>query len=62
MIGFLIWIIGVVLTVKAGVEVWKLDVDPVKKLVVIVLIVISSWIGLGVYYLFAKDRLASWLK
>lgn len=35
MIGFIIWIIGVVLT---------------------------SWLGIAVYYLVAKDKLATWLK
>lgn len=36
MIGFIIWIIGVVLTIKAAIEIWNLNVDPVKKIVVIV--------------------------
>ena len=62
MITFIIWIIGVVLTVKAALEIWKLNVDSVKKLVVIVVLVLTSWIGLAVYYLFAKDRLEGWLK
>ena len=39
MIGFIIWIIGVVLTIKAAIEIWNLNVDPVKKIVVIVLLV-----------------------
>lgn len=48
MIGFIIWIIGVVLTIKAAIEIWNLNVDPVKKI--------------AVYYLVAKDKLATWLK
>ncbi|MGM9765418.1 MAG: hypothetical protein ACI3ZO_03580 [Candidatus Cryptobacteroides sp.] len=62
MITFIIWIIGVVLTIKAAMEIWKLNVDSVKKLVVIVLLVLTSWLGLAVYYLLAKDKLAEWLK
>lgn len=62
MIGFIIWIIGVVLTIKAAVEIWNLNVDPVKKIVVIVLLVLTSWLGIAVYYLVAKDKLATWLK
>lgn len=61
MIGFIIWIIGVVLTIKAAIEIWNLNVDPVKKIVVIVLLVLTSWIGIAVYYLVAKDKLATWL-
>lgn len=62
MIGFIIWIVGVVLTIKAAIEIWNLKVDPVKKIVVIVLLVLTSWIGIAVYYLVAKDKLATWLK
>lgn len=62
MIGFIIWIIGVVLTIKAAIEIWNLNVDPVKKIVVIVLLVPTSWLGIAVYYLVAKDKLATWLK
>lgn len=62
MIGFIIWIIGVVLTIKAAIEIWNLNVDPVKKIVVIVLLVLTSWLGIVVYYLVAKDKLATWLK
>ena len=62
MIGFVIWIIGVVLTIKAAIEIWNLNVDPVKKIVVIVLLVHTSWLGIAVYYLVAKDKLATWLK
>lgn len=62
MIGFIIWIIGVVLTIKAAIEIWNLNVDQVKKIVVIVLLVLTSWLGIAVYYLVAKDKLATWLK
>ena len=62
MIAFIIWIIGLVLTVKAALEVWNLNVDTVKKIVVIVLLVITNWVGIAVYYLVAKDKLAEWLK
>ena len=62
MIGIIIWIIGVVLTIKAAIEIWNLNVDPVKKIVVIELLVLTSWLGIAVYYLVAKDKLATWLK
>lgn len=58
MIGFIIWIIGVVLTIKAAVEILNLNVE----IVVIVLLVLTSWLGIAVYYLVAKDKLAIWLK
>jgi hypothetical protein len=62
MIGFIIWIIGLVLTIKAAIEIWHLHADGVKKLLVIIILLLTSWIGLLVYYFYAKDKLASWLK
>lgn len=38
MIGFIIWIIGVVLCVKAVLEIMKWPVDGVKKLLVAIII------------------------
>ncbi|MBE6284001.1 MAG: hypothetical protein E7098_06640 [Mediterranea massiliensis] len=62
MIGTIIWIIGVVLAVKAVLEIWKWDVDTVKKLLVAILILITSWIGLAVYYFWGRQNLPQMLK
>lgn len=62
MIGFIIWIIGLILTIKAALEIWKTNGDTVKKLLFIIILLITSWIGLIVYYLFAKDKITEWVK
>lgn len=62
MVGFIIWLVGLILTIKACLEIWKLPVDGVKKLLAIIVLLITSWVGLLVYYFFAKDKLAGWLK
>ena len=62
MIGFIIWIIGLVPTIKAGMEMWKTNGDMAKKLLFIVLIIITSWLGLAFYYFYAKDKVAEWVK
>ena len=62
MIGTIIWIIGVVLAVLAVFEIWKWDVDTVKKLLVAILILITSWIGLAVYYFWGRQNLPQMLK
>ncbi len=56
-----IYILGLVLTVMAAVDIWKINADGIKKLVVIVLLLLTSWIGIAFYYLYAKDKLAGWL-
>lgn len=62
MIVTLIWIIGVVLTVKAALEIWKMNVDTVKRLLAIVLLLMTSWLGLAFYYFYAQDKLEGWLR
>ena len=60
--GFIIWIVGLVLCIKAVLEIWKWNVDTVKKLLVIVLVLLTSWIGLAVYYFWGRQNLPQMLK
>jgi hypothetical protein len=62
MIGFIIWIIGVVLAVKAVLEIMRWNVDGVKKLLVAILVLLTSWIGLAVYYFWGRENLPQMLK
>lgn len=62
MLAFIIWIVGLILTIKACLEIWKLPVDGAKKLLTIIVLLLTSWVGLIIYYFFAKDKLADWLK
>ena len=61
MIAKAIYVCGIVLTVLAAIDIWKMNVDSIKKLVVTVLLVLTNWIGIAFYYLYAKDRLEDWL-
>lgn len=62
MIGFIIWIVGLVLAIKAALEIFHLEGDMVKKLLFIILLLCTSWVGLLVYYLFARDNMSQWVK
>lgn len=62
MIGFIIWIIGLILAIKAVLEIMKWNVDGVKKLLVAILVLLASWIGLAVYYFWGRDNLPQMLK
>lgn len=62
MIGFIIWITGVVLAVKAVLEIMRWNVDGVKKLLVAILVLLTSWIGLAVYYFWGRENLPQMLK
>ena len=62
MIGFVIWIIGLILTFRAAIEIWNINAAVEKRLIAIVLIVLTSWLGLLFYYFYVKERMAGWLK
>ena len=62
MISFLIWIVGVVLAVKAVLEILKMPINMVGKVISSVLVLFCSWIGLAIYYFYAKDKLVDWFK
>ena len=62
MISFIIWIIGIVLCIKAAIEILSLEGDFLKKAVALILLLLTSWVGLAVYYFFAKDKMAGWVK
>lgn len=62
MLEFIIWLVGLILCIKAVIEIWNLNGDFAKKLLFIILILLTSWVGLVVYYFFAKDKIAGWIK
>ena len=62
MIGTIIYIVGIILCIKAVLEILKMNIGLAGKIISIVILLATSWIGLIVYYLFAKERLTSWFK
>ena len=62
MIGLIIWIIGLVLAIKAALEIYRLEGDFIKKLLFIILVLCTSWLGLCVYYFFAREKMIEWVK
>jgi len=60
--GSIIYIIGVVLSVIAVLDILKKPISLVGKIISAVLVLATSWIGLAVYFLYAKDKLTTWFK
>lgn len=58
----LVYIVGVVLSIVAVVDIFKKPISLIGKIICAVLVLATSWIGLAVYFLFAKDRLTKWFK
>ena len=58
----LVYIVGIVLSIIAVVDIFKKPISLVGKVICAVLVLATSWIGLAVYFLFARDRLTTWFK
>ena len=58
----IIYIIGIVLSVLAVLDILKKPISLVGKIICAALVLLTSWIGLLVYYLYAKDHITEWFK
>ena len=58
MIGFIIWLVGVICCIKCIMDVWsKKHVDNLIKILLTLGLLCFSWIGLAVYYFLLRNRL-----
>jgi hypothetical protein len=62
MISFLIWLVGTILAIKAVLEILKMHIGMAGKVISAVVVLCTSWVGLAVYYFYAKDKLVDWFK
>ncbi|MBQ2133283.1 MAG: hypothetical protein II202_04260 [Bacteroidales bacterium] len=60
--GTIIWLVGTILAIKAVLEVFKKNISTGWKIIWSVLLLVTGWIGLAVYYFYAKDKIEGWSK
>ena len=60
--GTIIYIAGLVLAILAVLDIFKKPISTAGKLITAVLVLLTSWLGLIIYYLYAKDHLTEWFK
>ena len=56
----LLYVIGVVLSVLAVIDILKKPISVAGKIITAVVVLLTSWVGLAVYYFYAKDHLTEW--
>ncbi|MBQ1912493.1 MAG: hypothetical protein II171_02920 [Bacteroidales bacterium] len=62
MLASILYIVGIVLAVLAVIDILKKPISLVGKVICAALVLLTSWIGLLVYYLYAKDHITEWFK
>lgn len=58
----IIYTIGLVLSILAVIDICKKPISLVGKVISSVLVLLLSWVGLLIYYLYAKNHLTEWFK
>jgi|P827metagenome_2_1110787.scaffolds.fasta_scaffold00065_5 uncharacterized protein YacL len=58
----IIYIVGLVLAVLAVIDIIKKPISMVGKVICSVIVLCTSWLGLAVYYLYAKNHITDWFK
>lgn len=62
MISTIIYIAGLVLAILAVIDIFKKPISLIGKIIASVIVVLTSWIGILVYYLYAKNHITEWFK
>ncbi len=58
----IVYLAGLVLAILAVIDIFKKPIGIVGKIITAVLVLATSWIGLVVYYLYAKNHITEWFK
>ena len=58
----IIWLIGLVLSIMAVLDIFKKNISTPWKLIWSLLVLATSWIGLAVYFFYAKKHIEIWCK
>ncbi|MCQ2305988.1 MAG: hypothetical protein MJ000_00290 [Bacteroidales bacterium] len=62
MVGTIIYILGVILGVKAVIEIFREPISGTGKLITTLVVLLLSWIGIAIYYVFMRGNLTKWFK
>ena len=57
MLGFIIWLVGVICCIWCIKDVWAKNLDTVIKILLTIGLLVCSWIGLAIYYFLLRNRL-----
>ena len=58
----IVYLAGLVLAILAVIDIFKKPIGLVGKIITAVIVLATSWIGLAVYYLYAKNHITEWFK
>ena len=60
--GTIIWMVGLICSIWCVLDILKKPIGIVGKLVMAVVVLATSWLGLALYYFWARHHVTSWFK
>lgn len=57
MIGSIVYILGLLAAVWCVLDIWKKNCDLPVKILATVLVLLTSWVGLAVYYFIVRNKI-----
>lgn len=62
MIGTVIWLVGVVCAIWCVLDIFKKTISTGGKVIASLVVLLTSWGGLAVYFLYGRDHLQEWFR
>ena len=60
--GNILYYIGIVCAIWCVFDIWKKPITVFGKVLCSVIVLVTSWIGLAVYYFWARNHVGEWFK
>ncbi len=60
--GTLIWLAGLICAIWCVLDIFKKPISIVGKLILTVIVLATSWLGLVLYYFWARHHVTTWFK
>lgn len=60
--GTLIWLAGLVCAIWCVLDILKKPITLPGKLITAVVVLLTSWVGLALYYFWARKHITTWFK
>ena len=60
--GTILYLAGLVCAIWCVIDIFKKPIGLVGKLITAIAVLATSWLGLAIYYFWARHKLTSWFK
>lgn len=57
MLAKIVYILGVIVAIWCVLDILKKNCDLVKKILLIILVLVGSWVGVCLYYFWLRDKI-----